>query len=192
MNDDTELMTAVRESVTGVHTATPVDEIVKRGRALRARRARRVPGVAGVLAAAAAAALAVNALVPGGGQHPGGSSSARLAAWTVVRQSDGTVEVTIHQMRDPAGLQKRLRVDGVPATVTFAGRMNRSCHLYRVGTEKALNRVFTSKGSGTVTLMIIHPKALPPGAGVAINPPAQPSINVEIGLVRTSPSCTGT
>ena len=30
--NDSELITAVRESVTGVHTATPVEQIVSRGR----------------------------------------------------------------------------------------------------------------------------------------------------------------
>ena len=37
MNDN-ELITAVRESVTDVHSPTPVEQIVSRGRAMRARR----------------------------------------------------------------------------------------------------------------------------------------------------------
>ncbi len=40
--------------------------------------------------------------------------------------------------------------------------------------------------------MVIHPSALPDGAGVQINPPVQqPIIRVAIGLVHTSPQCTG-
>jgi hypothetical protein len=190
MNDDSELMTAVRDSVTRVHTATPVDEIVTRGRELRARRARRrIPGVAGGMAVVAGAALAAVTLVPGGHHPAGSSSSAEMAAWTVAKQADGNVRVTLRQLRDPTGLQSRLRADGVPASVSFSGRMNRSCQLYPVGT--ALNRVFTSSGSGSATVVIIHLSALPSGAGVAINPPAQPALRVAIGLVRTSRACTG-
>lgn len=186
--NDSELITAVRESVTGVHTATPVEQIVSRGRVLRARR--RLPGAAGALAAAAAAALAVTALVPAGHHPARAHPPAELAAWTVARQPGGDVKVTIRQLRDPAGLQSRLRADGVPATVTFSGQMNRSCQRYPAGT--VLNQVFTSSGSGRATVMIIDPSALPPGAGVAISPPVQPGLQVVVGLVHASPQCTGT
>lgn len=96
----------------------PVEQIVSGGRAVRARR--RIPGMAAAVAGAAGAALAVTALLPAGHQ-PG----IRLAAWTVARQADGTVHVTIRQLRDPAGLQRQLRADGVPASVTFFGQPNR-------------------------------------------------------------------
>jgi hypothetical protein len=36
--NDSEVMTAVRDSLSDVHTATPVEQIVRRGRAVRARR----------------------------------------------------------------------------------------------------------------------------------------------------------
>ena len=36
MNDD-ELLVAVRQTFTGVHSATPVNQIVKRSRAVRVR-----------------------------------------------------------------------------------------------------------------------------------------------------------
>jgi hypothetical protein len=186
--NDSELVTAVRESVTGVHTATSVEQIVSRGRALRARR--RLPGAVVALAAVAAAALTATALVPAGHHPAGPDRPAELAAWTVVKQPDGDVKVTIRQLRDPAGLQSRLRADGVPATVTFFGQVNQSCQRYPAGA--VLNQVFTSSGSGSATVMIIHPSALPPGAGVAINPPAQPALRVAVGLVHTSPQCTGT
>ena len=48
--------------------------------------------------------------------------SVHLGAWTVVKQTDGTVSVTIRGLRDPAGLQRRLREDGIPASVTFFGQ----------------------------------------------------------------------
>ena len=116
MNDD-ELMTAVRESFTDVHSATPVEQIVNRSRAVRTRR--RIPAMAAALAVVAAAAIAVTTLLPG--HQPSGPVTVQLAAWTVVKQADGTVYVTIRELRDPAGLQRTLRADGIPASVTFAG-----------------------------------------------------------------------
>ena len=83
MNDD-ELITAVREPFTAVHSTTPVEQIVSRSRAIRAQR--RMPGVAATLAVAAGTALAVTALLPSGHQP-----AAQLAAWTVARQADGNI-----------------------------------------------------------------------------------------------------
>ena len=125
MNDG-ELITAVREPFTAVHSATPVEQIVSRGRAVRARR--RIPGVAAALAVAAGTALAVTALLPSGHQR-----AAQLAAWTVARQADGNIRVTIHELRDPAGLQRTLRADGVPVSVTFTGQANPACQPYGSG-----------------------------------------------------------
>ena len=62
MNDDT-LMTAVRGPFTAVHMDTPVEQIVRRGRAMRARR--RILGLAGAAAVIAGAAVAATALLPG-------------------------------------------------------------------------------------------------------------------------------
>src|SRR5277367_3245506 len=117
MNDD-ELMTAVRESFTGVRSATPVERIVGRSRAIRARR--RVPAVAAAVGAAAAAAVAVSVALPGslpagslpGASHPAASHPAashptsspgvRLAAWTITRQAGGSIRVSFFgELRDP-------------------------------------------------------------------------------------------
>ena len=182
MNDN-ELIAVVREQRNKVHMTTPVEQIINRGYAVRARR--RIPGLAGVLAVVAAAAFAVIALLPASHQ-PG----VQLAAWTVVKQADGTVSVTIRELRDPAGLQSRLRADGVPASVNFSGQRNLSCQRYTAGIA-LINRVFTAQSAGGFPVMVIHPSALPSGAGVEINPPAQPAIRVAIGLVYASPQCTG-
>lgn len=139
---------------------------------------------------AAGVALAVIALLPAGHQatpRPG----AQLAAWTVVKRDDGTISVTIRQLRDPAGLQRRLRADGIPASVTFFGQLPRSCQRYFAG-QALINRVFSGRQEGRFPVMVIHPSALPHGAGVVINPPAQrPILRVAIGLVHASPRCTG-
>ena len=63
MNDD-DLIIAVRDSFTDVHSDTPVEQIVTRSRAVRARR--RVPALTtAALTVAAAAAVAVTSLLPG-------------------------------------------------------------------------------------------------------------------------------
>ncbi len=187
--NDSELITAVRESFTGVLSDTGAEQIISRGRAMRARR--RVPVLAAALAVAAGAAVGVTALTPA--QHQASRpAGAQLAAWTVVKRADGTVLVTIRQLRDPAGLQRRLRADGVPAAVTFfGGTTPRSCRRYPMNVA-LINRVFTSRTMGGFPVMDIHPSALPHGAGVQINPPnQQPVRRVAIGLVYASPSCTG-
>jgi hypothetical protein len=228
--NDSELSTAVRESVARVHSATPVAQIISRGRAVRARR--RAPGVAGALTAAAGTALAVTALLPSGhpalvssggpagsggpvsSGHPGRQpATVRLAAWTVARQANGDIDVTINQLKDPAGLQATLRADGLPANVTFSGSLSSvPCQPYQAG---ALNAVTQINGDD----LVIDPSALPSGAGVAIfdepgrglptpsgdtptfgTPPAHPSVPplltaldgpLAVGLVYASQQCTG-
>jgi len=192
MNDDT-LITAVKEPFTDVHMTTSVEQIVRRGRAVRARR--RIPGLAGALAVLAAAALAVTALLPA--SHPSG---AQLAAWTVAQRPDGTIYVTIRQLRDPAGLQAKLRADGVPASVTFFGGQNPSCHAYPKASPALTKRVISPyHGSGRrYTVLVIHPSALPGNAGVLISASqvrhpghGGAAIATLAGLVQASPPCTG-
>jgi hypothetical protein len=186
MTDD-DLITLVREQRGSVPMTTPVEEIIGRGRALRARR--RIPGVAGALAAAAAAALAVTALLPVGHQA-GRQPPAQLAAWTVTKQADGTITVTVRQLRDPQGLQRRLRADGVPASVTFFGHEPRACQRYPKMSAALMAEVFGRHGPP----LVIHPKNLPHGAGVQLNPghyPRGAPIALAAGLVRASPDCTG-
>jgi hypothetical protein len=181
MNDD-ELITTLRESFTGVHATTPVEQIVSRSRRVRARR--RDPRVAGA-AGAAGAVLAVIALLPAS------QPAIHLAAWTVVRNADGSIYVTINQLLDPAGLQRTLRADGVPASVTFFGQENGSCQRYPNGDE-LIGKVF-SQPPGQINSAVIRPSAIPSGAGVQISPVINggqvPAIAV--GIVAASPQCTG-
>ncbi len=226
MNDN-ELSAAVRESVADVHSATPVAQIISRGRCLRARR--RIPAVAGTVTVAAGTALAVTTLLPTGhagllpSGHPGLVSSshpdsqpasARLAAWTVAKEPNGDIDVTINQLEDPAGLQATLRADGLPVNVTFSGSMlSASCQPDQTGTLSAVTQIRGDE-------LVIDPSALPSGAGLAIfdepgagtpvlsgttpklgTPPApHPSIPplltaidgpLAVGLVYVSPQCTG-
>ena len=216
MNDE-ELLTTMRKSFTEVQSHTPVERIVSRSRAVRARRW--ITGVAGALALAAGVAVAVTTLVPAGRQpdHP---APAELAAWTVVKQADGSIAVTIRELHDPAGLQATLRGAGVPASVTFYGRPNPACRVdpraagltskvirfgnpqlrhpprpgnFRSALQRARQRL------GTYPVYLIDPSALPHGVGVQLAATARslPSRNKSIEvtvtghLVYSSPQCTG-
>jgi hypothetical protein len=199
MNDH-ELITAVKESVTGVRMTIPAEQIVSRSRAIRARR--RIPSLAAALAVAAAAVFAVIALLPG---HPGSHQpGAQLAAWTVVKQANGDIRVTIRNLRDPAGLQSKLRADGVPASVTFAGQANPACRPYPHGSRiqalfpkvaQPAHPYFPRGG----TILVIHPSVLPRHAGLLLearfapdpHPGAGKLIQVAGALVHASPQCTG-
>jgi hypothetical protein len=190
MNDN-ELITAVKESVTGVHMHVPTEQIMRRSRAIRARR--RIPGAAGALALVAGAALALTALLPASHQH-----GARLTAWTVAKQADGTIDVTIRELRDPAGLQSKLRADGVPASVTFSGQRNPSCRPYPAG-KALLSKVFTPhQAPPGYTVIVIHPPALPRSTGVQLASAFGHHsrrgegglVAVGAGLVQASGQCT--
>jgi len=195
--NDSELITALREQRGKVPMDTPVEEIIRRGRAVRVRR--RVPRVAAALGAAAVAAFAVSVALPA--SHPASEPGAQLAAWTVARQADGSIKVTIRELRDPAGLQRTLRADGVPASVTFSGQQNPACQGYPGGGSQSqrrhlLNSVVTAPATGR-DVMVIHPAALPSGAGLQISAffshPGQHGSpeGFSVGLVQASPQCTG-
>ncbi len=136
---DTDVLSAARDSLSGMPVASPpdVETIMARGRARRHRH-QMVPGVTGTLAVAAGAALAVTTLAPASpqatpqaGRRP---ATTHLAAWTVTKLADGNISVTIHELTDPAGLQGTLRADGVPASVTLRDQQNPACRPYPGGT----------------------------------------------------------
>ena len=214
MNDD-DLITLVRESFTGLHAATPVGQILRRGHAVRTRR--RIPVLTGALAVAAGAALAVTTLLPGGHQpspRPSPRPAAQLAAWTVTRQADGTIRVTIRELQNPAELQSRLRADGAPASVTLTGQENPACQPYPASAalqKRVLSITFdviplphqgpppsTSPPQPNLVLVFhINPSALPAGTGLRLATsytPVRPGLAtsaIRHGLVYASPQCTG-
>jgi hypothetical protein len=212
MTDD-ELATAVRESVTTVHMTIPAEQIAARGGTIRTRR--RVPLLTGALAGAAGAALAVSALLPPGHQarQP---FHAQLAAWTVVNEPNGDIQVTVREWRDAEGLQRTLRADGLPVNVsaTFPSLtklgdpgipLNSSCQQFPGGTIDQLNSVVDSPSDQTIeshtdqsAVLVIHPSALPDGAGLFIygpglhvSPQDDDLLPIGVALAKASPECTG-
>jgi hypothetical protein len=200
MNDN-ELITALREQRGKVSMTTPAEQIISRGRAVRARR--RVPAVAGALVAAAAAAVAVTTVLPASSTGHPGATDAQLTSWSVARQDNGRIRVTIRDLRDPAGLQHRIRAEGVPASVTFSGRHNPACLLYAGGGSRSqrhhlLSSVYTVEPAQHRQYVVnIHPAGLPPGAGVQIqalfptHPGQHGNFGFTLSLVQASPQCTG-
>jgi hypothetical protein len=216
--DDDNLITAVRESFTGVRSATTVEQIVSRSRSVRARR---VSGVAVALGATGAAGLAVGIALPA--SHPAAGTSAshpvvgnrttgpevQLAAWTITRETDGNIQITFREATDAARLQRTLRADGVPASITFTGRQNPACQPYSSPASQAYWPFGQKTGPLVGAWFIHHPKdayttpyalvidpaALPSGAGLQISTSGTPgpadNFQLNVSLVKTSPQCTG-
>jgi hypothetical protein len=129
------------------------------GQRQRRRRRARIGALAGAGVLAVAAAVTAPVLI---GQH--GSS----AAWAVETRADGSVEVTIHQLRDPAGLERRLVEAGIPAYVGFvpAGMV---CAQHTIRSDFSV----PSKGlefpdDDSVDTFIVHPGRLDPDERLAL------------------------
>jgi len=203
MNDN-ELSTMVRESVADIRSSTPVDQVIRRGRAVRAWR-RRVPAAAGALVVAGGAALGVTALAPSGHPAPAAAGTAgsrpaivQLAAWTVAKQANGDIDVTIRQLLHPAQLQATLRADGLPAHVSFSGHPDSAvCQPYSrnesvIVLYRTLTWTLTRGGSDVFT---IRPSQLPSGSGLSITVEKTNSfpgfLDPAFALVHASQQCTG-
>jgi hypothetical protein len=212
MNNDHTLtaikdrLAEVRDSLGAAHPSIPASEIIARARRSRVRR-RVIPGMTAVLALAAGAAVAMTTLLPA--SHPASRHPrVQLAAWTVTRQPGGNIKVTIRELHNPAGLQRRLRVDGVAASVTFLGQENPACQpwpgapLHGMSTPAGtalFNKVFPPTPPGAPPgVIVIHPSALPSGGGVQLaagfrqsGPPHSWYVAIGAGLVHASKRCTG-
>jgi hypothetical protein len=87
----------------------------------------------------------------------------------VAKQANGDIKITIRELSDPSGLQSTLRADGVPANVSSSTQPDPSCQPYPQ-TQALITSIYHAQkgvGSGN-TVLVIHPSALPSGAGVQI------------------------
>jgi hypothetical protein len=205
--NDPEVITAVKASYEGIHMDVPLDVIERRGRRLRARR--RLPGLAGAAVTVAALALAVAALVPGGGSAmaPAGSTGTeRLAAWTVVSHPNGSVMVALRWpgIGDVAGLQDKLRADGIPARVARIRYLHPplnvpGCYVFRDwnagpgGVSYTLwRKIFYGPHTGQQSnhAFWVYRSAIPRGLGVLVDIYYDGTFGLYV--VKASPQCTGT
>jgi hypothetical protein len=165
-----DCLTTARDSVASEQMARPAGDIIA-----RARRRRMRHGLAGAATAAVLAALAAPALLPGNDGH--GASPARLAAWTVTTEPGGELAVTIRELRDPVGLQRQLRTDGVPATVRFTGQTPRRCLYYPLSPRQGSRlqaRIFAqTRNTSGQTAFTINTTAIPARIGlwITVSPP---------------------
>jgi hypothetical protein len=205
--NDAEVITAVKASYAEIHMDVPLDVIMRRGRRLRAHR--RLPGLAGAAGTAAALALAVAALIPGSGSAtpPGGSTGTeRLAAWTVVSQQGGSVKVILRgaHIRNVAGLQDKLRSEGIPARVAHIGYLRSpltvpGCHVFRDwsagpgGISYTLwLKIFYGPHTGQQSdhAFWVYRSAIPRGLGVLVDIYYDGTYGLY--TVKASPQCTAT
>jgi hypothetical protein len=112
---DDEVLRAAGRSLTAISVAEPPDAgaIMARGRARR----RRLTGLgAAGTAVAAVAALGVAGVFGGGSAPVNTSGTIRTAAFTLVKDANGTVKLTLTQGQqfNPVALQQALRQDGIP------------------------------------------------------------------------------
>ncbi len=213
MTDD-ELLTMVRDSFSAVRMDAPAGHIIGRGQALRSRRKALITAAA--VPAAAAILTVIGVLASPGGQTHRPPAPVTLSAWTVTRHADGTINVTIRELRDPAGLQRTLRADGVPANVVFLRHsftpttsptaIPRSCrapHLSGKADADLQAKImpqpvtFNPDSPGAVVLSI-RPSPIPHGIGLFIEAYAQSqgsqggqTFAMQTDLVQASPPCTG-
>lgn len=171
------------------------DEVIRQGDRRRRRSImRRSLGGLSVAGLVAAVVLAVTALAPAS-RHASHHPRVQLAAWTVARLPNGEIRVRISKLRDPAALQRKLRAEGVPASVV--ANPPGPCRRYPASSA-LLNRVFP--GSYRLRppprdVIVIRPSALPSATGVQLagsfnRPPASSGVAAPI-LVYASPRCTG-
>ena len=218
MNDD-QLMTAVRDAFADVRLDGPVEETVRRGRVLRGRsRAYRVAGVAAVAAIAGVTAVAVTGPGRAASDNTGatgapvvtGPGGIRLDAWTVSKGKGGTVNVTIRQLLDVAGLQRALRADGVPARVAFQPGLPSSDPPMPPGCAKVAmsdvantdlqEKIFGGPSANMSAfahgiLVTIAVRQIPPGVGVFLAVQSGSNEHTHYGwstnLVQRTRACTG-
>ncbi len=160
----------------------------------------------GGLLAAGAAAAAVT-LSAGSPAQPGAPlRSFVTAAYTVRPGQNGTITITIKELKDPAGLQRALAADGVPALVRYVPVRNLSgtyhgqsysgvspvCQYFGLPLVRGtgVNAVGPVLGAGGA--LWIRPSAIPKGAVVFIqDSPGQSGSIVGIDLLTSSklPRC---
>jgi len=127
--EDDEVLTAVKQTLADVQMDRPLEAIEQRGRARRRNRGLIGAVAGGGLAAALALALPIashhngTAPAPSGpvaaGTTAGTTAPVQQVAFTVAKQVDGSVELTLDPKKilNPDALQKALADAGIPAVV---------------------------------------------------------------------------
>jgi hypothetical protein len=122
------------------------------------------PVLTGAAGMAGAAALGISLLVVG---------SSPAAAWTVTKEHDGTIAITIRQLNQPNALREELRRDGAPVdfngplAFTRQGTPNLACIRPM---SPALRRALSVRTSADphAAALLVRPSAIPRGDTLSI------------------------
>jgi hypothetical protein len=149
---------------------TPVETILASGHSRRHRR--RLVQLSAAVAAGGALALGL-ATVAGSGSPASAPGTIRTAAFTLVRNANGTASLTLnlHQVFDPAALQQALSRDGIPALV----QTGTYCTSDPAPPSSGVLSVQLPDGSPVGRSTPGHPSPVPPDAVTVINPAAMPA-----------------
>jgi hypothetical protein len=167
MNDqDAQTLASVRAGLSdarympGVLMRTPPEEIIGRGK----RRRRNRSYLAAVLGAATAVAVMASVVAGSpasrggtGRQAPAPVLRIHTAAWTVVRDRDGIVSITMRQAQNSGALRRALAQAGVPAVVLY----RHVCPYPETGQPQAHAILPGTGHNGTGSWVRIRPSAMP-------------------------------
>jgi hypothetical protein len=164
MNDHSALgtvrdtLSTARDSLTDVHMITPLDAIVRQGRARRWRHW--FTGLAGT-AAVAALVIGLTGVIGSAPAHSTGTI--RTAAFTLVSHANGTTTLTINPqvLLEPSVLQGDLEQDGIRAMVTVGSFC--SSDPAPAGFLQVMSFPGSPADPGPVSAVVINPAGMPAG-----------------------------
>jgi hypothetical protein len=170
MTTDHDLLRPVRQSLSGLQMRTPVESIIRNG---RARQRRRRLAVTTVTTSAGVTAVIVGTSVAGSTagsprSHPArpvSSAHTQLAAFTVTSGEGGSTDLSLRKGADldPGALRQALAQRGIPALVT----VGTFCRTPSKPVDTAPLLVPEHEADGSVDLTI-NPAAIPTGAELSI------------------------
>jgi hypothetical protein len=172
VNDIDDVLLQARDALSGAQMETPVEAILAKGRSRRRRR--RVAQLSAAVAASGALALGLGMGTVIGSGSPGlAPGTVRAAAFTLARNANGTVSLTLNQDQvfDPATLQQALARDDIPALV----QSGTYCTSTPAPPSNGVLSVQLPDGSPVANTAPGHRSPVPPDAVTVINPAAMPA-----------------
>jgi hypothetical protein len=166
--DDNDLLDAVRQDFAGVRMNTAAETILTDGSSLRRRRNRRRVYGAGVTALAAVAAIS-GVTLTAGTSGASGAHDAQLTAWTVQKEADGTIDVTIRDLLNLTGLQQRLTADGAPAEVVSDARYPAACVDHQAMKADMASVITNGPTVPNGYAFVINPAGIPSGSKLLLD-----------------------
>jgi hypothetical protein len=107
----------------------------------------------------------------------------------VQKEADGTIDVTIRDLLNLAGLQQKLTADGVPAEVITDAHYPASCVNYAAMKEDMASVITNGPGVPGGYAFVIHPAGIPSGSKLLLD--VTRNITVTSGGVTTTTGGTG-